>query len=80
MLGTGLSPLRGRRNGCCGLDGCDGPNLVCRRCGAEVATERSDCWTPQEVVLVPAAVEAVDANRGTPHGASAPVAAPDRQL
>ncbi|MFE0276047.1 hypothetical protein ACFWZY_28735 [Streptomyces sp. NPDC058992] len=49
----------GRLNGCCGLDGCDGPNLVCRWCRTEIATERSDCWTPQEVVLVPAAVEIV---------------------
>jgi hypothetical protein len=60
VRGTELTTLRGRRNGCCGLDGCDGPNRVCRRCAAEVATERSDCWTPQEVVLVPDAVEAVD--------------------
>ncbi len=80
VRGTRLSPLRGRRNGCCGLDGCDGPNLVCRRCEAEVATERSDCWTRQEVVLVPAAVEALDANAGTPSGASAPDAAQNRQL
>lgn len=80
VWGTRLSPLRGRRNGCCGLDGCDGPNLVCRRCGAEVATERSDCWTRQEVVLVPAAVEVLDANAETPSGASAPDAAPNCQL
>jgi len=60
VRGTELTSLRGRRNGCCGLDGCDGPNLVCRGCAADVATERSDCWTPQEVVLVPAAVEAVE--------------------
>ncbi|WP_120501224.1 hypothetical protein [Roseovarius sp. EL26] len=33
-----------RLNGCCGLDGCDGPNRVCS-CGAEVGTEMSDCWT-----------------------------------
>ncbi|MEV6319283.1 hypothetical protein [Streptomyces sp. NPDC051776] len=58
--GAQLTSLRGRKNGCCGLDGCDGPNLVCRCCMAEVATERSDCWTPREVVLVPAAVEAVN--------------------
>ncbi|MFD7507654.1 hypothetical protein [Streptomyces sp. NPDC059850] len=44
--GTELTSLLGRRNGCCGLDGCDGPNLVCLVCTAEVATERSDCWTP----------------------------------
>ena len=34
-----------RLNGCCGLDGCDGPNLLCVN-GHEVATEISDCWTP----------------------------------
>ncbi|MGE7078108.1 hypothetical protein ACQKH1_07085 [Staphylococcus capitis] len=44
--GTELTSLLGRRNGCCGLDGCDGPNLVCLVCTAEVATERSDCWPP----------------------------------
>ncbi|WP_433127701.1 hypothetical protein ACQPWW_32965 [Micromonospora sp. CA-240977] len=44
-----------RRNGCCGLDGCDGPNLVCS-CGAEIATESSDCWTAQVVRLQPLAV------------------------
>jgi hypothetical protein len=33
-----------RLNGCCGLDGCDGPNRVCS-CGAEIGTEMSDCWT-----------------------------------
>jgi hypothetical protein len=33
-----------RNNGCCGKDGCDGPNLLCS-CGVDLATERSDCWT-----------------------------------
>lgn len=33
-----------RLNGCCRLDGLDGPNLVCVSCGAEIATEQSDCW------------------------------------
>ncbi|MEV0093732.1 hypothetical protein [Streptomyces sp. NPDC050738] len=51
--------LRGRLNGCCGLDGCDGPNLQCRFCTAEVAVERSDCWTPQQVTFVARAVEFV---------------------
>lgn len=32
-------------NGCCGIDGCDGLNLVCPA-GHNVATERSDCWMP----------------------------------
>ncbi|MBT2118892.1 hypothetical protein KK141_11295 [Dyella sp. LX-66] len=39
-----------RLNGCCGLDGCDGPNQVCR-CGADVGTLRTDCWTPR--VFIP---------------------------
>ena len=33
-----------RLNGCCGLDGCEGPNRVCS-CSAEIGTEMSDCWT-----------------------------------
>lgn len=49
---------KGRRSGCCGPDGQDGPNLACTDCGAEVATESADCWTVQQVALVPAAVEA----------------------
>lgn len=40
----GYAPQPGRCNGCCGLDGMDGPNRICR-CGAEIGTERSDCWT-----------------------------------
>ncbi|SBT50530.1 hypothetical protein [Micromonospora auratinigra] len=44
-----------RLNGCCGLDGTDGPNLLCG-CGAEIATETSDCWTAQVVRLEPLAV------------------------
>lgn len=34
-----------RLNGCCGLAGCDGPNMRCNACKAEVGTRRSDCWT-----------------------------------
>lgn len=50
-------PDRSRRNGCCRLDGLDGPNLVCARCGAEIATEVSDCWvTWHDLRLQPAAI------------------------
>lgn len=42
--GAGYTPKPNRRNGCCGMDGCDGPNRICF-CGAEIGTERSDCWT-----------------------------------
>ncbi|SFS12613.1 hypothetical protein SAMN05421771_2162 [Granulicella pectinivorans] len=40
-----------RLNGCCGLDGCDGPNLQCELCGTYVATKRTDCWTPHYIVF-----------------------------
>src|SRR5687767_4153078 len=46
LVGTPHHPDPGRANGCCGLDGCDGPNLVCGA-GHEIGTERSDCWIPQ---------------------------------
>ena len=48
-----------RDGGCCGSDGCDGPNRRCL-CGAVLATERSDCWTPAEVRFLPTAVEVQD--------------------
>lgn len=51
LVGTKHHPDRRRLAGCCGLDGCDGPNLVCAD-GHEVGTERSDCWTPHCAVLV----------------------------
>jgi hypothetical protein len=49
-----------RHNGCCGLDGCDGMNRICRE-GHEVATECSDCWMAHGARLDPAAVFADDA-------------------
>ncbi len=39
-----------RLNGCCGLDGLDGPNLLCEN-GHEIGTERSDCWLAHHAVL-----------------------------
>jgi hypothetical protein len=57
VRGLVLHPDRGRRNGCCRLDGLDGPNLVCGRCGSEIATEQSDCWVSwHDVRLEPTAV------------------------
>lgn len=44
VLGLRRHPDPRRLNGCCRLDGLDGPNLVCGGCGAEIATEQSDCW------------------------------------
>lgn len=48
-----------RLAGCCGLDGCDGPNRVCA-CGIEVATEKSDCWKPHALVFKNGEVELVE--------------------
>jgi hypothetical protein len=43
-----------RLNGCCGLDGLDGPNLQCENCGIYVATKQTDCWQPHCIVFDPA--------------------------
>ncbi|WP_433852411.1 hypothetical protein [Stenotrophomonas nitritireducens] len=43
-------PDSARLNGCCGLDGLDGFNLLCSN-GHEIGTERSDCWLPHHAVL-----------------------------
>jgi hypothetical protein len=40
-----------RLNGCCDLDGCDGPNMVCETCRLEVATAKLDCWMPHAMVF-----------------------------
>ena len=45
-----------RLSGCCGLDGCDGPNRVCT-CGAYVGTEMSDCWTSCLFIPAPGATD-----------------------
>ncbi|MEH0827443.1 MULTISPECIES: hypothetical protein [unclassified Micromonospora] len=44
---------------CCGLDGRDGPNLACARCGLPVATRIDDCSLWQAVWLDPRAVHRV---------------------
>ncbi|MFD9458624.1 hypothetical protein ACFWBC_36775 [Streptomyces sp. NPDC059985] len=41
--------------GCCGAPGDGPPNRACR-CGAAVGSEMSDCSTPYELHLLPAAV------------------------
>lgn len=46
-----------RNSGCCGHDGLDGPNLLCRSCRNEVATLRDDCWSLLEVRFEPSAVQ-----------------------
>lgn len=51
LVGTKRHSDSGRLNGCCGLDGLDGPNLLCVD-GHEVGTEKSDCWMPHAAVLL----------------------------
>jgi hypothetical protein len=51
LVGTKRHPDFRRLNGCCGLDGLDGPNLVCPN-GHEVGTEQSDCWMSHAAVLL----------------------------
>lgn len=48
-----IQPTRdtSRLSGCCGLDGCDGPNMLCRLCKTAIGTMQSDCWTP--LIFVP---------------------------
>jgi hypothetical protein len=62
VKGTELHPEPHRGGGCCGLDGLNGPNLVCARCGAEIGTKESDCWTQQQVVMLPKAVKLIAGN------------------
>ena len=50
LVGTQLTKDPRRLNGCCGLDGLDGLNLLCPN-GHEVGTERSDCWLPHYAIL-----------------------------
>jgi hypothetical protein len=48
--------VTGRANGCCGLDGLDGANQACTRCGLVLGTAQTDCWTAAEIRLLPGAV------------------------
>jgi hypothetical protein len=47
-----------RLNGCCGYDGMNGINIVCKK-GHEIGTEHSDCWMPHYIHIPPEKVEVV---------------------
>ncbi|WP_392675817.1 hypothetical protein [Streptomyces sp. LN785] len=53
--GTLLIPEKGG-GACCGLDGAEGPNMVCEACGLPVASRIDDCSLWQAVWLAPNAV------------------------
>lgn len=57
VLNTRLTEVARRLAGSCGLDGMDGPNLLCDQCGAEVAIKKTDCWMPHCVLFEPIATE-----------------------
>jgi hypothetical protein len=57
VVHTRLTGIQRRLAGCCGLDGMDGPNLLCDHCGAEVATKKTDCWMPHCVIFEPTATQ-----------------------
>lgn len=59
VIQTHLTDAPKRLNGCCGLDGCDGPNLKCDKCGAYVATKMTDCWFAHCVFFDKLATEAI---------------------
>ncbi len=58
-IGVHLTNDGKRIAGCCGLDGMDGPNLQCDKCGVYVATKMDDCWMPHCVVFDPATTDAI---------------------
>jgi hypothetical protein len=58
VRGTAFIPERSGGY-CCGLDGRDGPNMACRRCGRPVATCIDDCAYWQAVWLDPREIHRV---------------------
>ncbi|MET8646160.1 hypothetical protein ABZX69_26545 [Streptomyces sp. NPDC004074] len=58
IRGTRLIPEK-RGGACCGLDGADGPNMVCEACDLPVATRVDDCSLWQAVRLSSDAVHRV---------------------
>jgi len=50
LINSKLTDNGSRLNGCCGLDGLDGMNLLCVN-GHEIGTERSDCWMSHHAVI-----------------------------
>lgn len=54
---TDITTEASRLNGCCGLDGCDGPNIICNQCKKYVGTQMSDCWTSYLFIPEPNATE-----------------------
>ncbi|CAE6700626.1 hypothetical protein R69927_03263 [Paraburkholderia domus] len=50
VIGLSVTHHVDRTNGCCGMTGWRGPNLICR-CGEHVASAETDCTVPNFVAL-----------------------------
>jgi len=61
LVGVERTQDKAKLNGCCGLDGLDGYNLVCSA-GHWVGTEKSDCWMPHYAILAGTLVTRVKEN------------------
>ena len=55
-----LTPETIRVQGCCGLDGCNGPNLLCENCKTYIATKMTDCWRVHCLLFDPSTTHKVD--------------------
>ena len=53
-----------RLNGCCGMDGTDGFNLIDSE-DNEIGTEKSDCWMPHCVIFHADLVEMKEVEQGS---------------
>ena len=60
VIQTKLTSDYRRCQGCCGLDGCNGPNLQCNTCESYVATKFTDCWRSHCVLFEPASTQAIE--------------------
>ncbi len=56
IINTERHSDKSRLNGCCGLDGLDGLNIVCIN-NHELGTEKSDCWMAKCICIEPDLVE-----------------------
>lgn len=71
-------PEPGRHIGCCGRDGLEGPNLICKN-GHEIGTEVSDCWLAHAIILLPEKVRIESATRTPKAGLRTELAAPGKR-
>lgn len=54
---TELTDDDNRTGGCCGLDGCDGPNVICGNCNQYIGTQMTDCHTSYLFIPQPETTE-----------------------